>query len=756
MSYIDRIAQFVYPPAQGGEDETMRLNRAILVVMASTTSMGGLIWGTIYWLLGVPEVSIWPYGYVVLSFLNLAIYLRSKKYEILLIGQLTLILIIPTGLQWHLGGFASSGSVMLWSFLSPIVALVVSKTRSDARLWFFAFFALVFISGVIEAPLSIANSSIQMPDWGKNTFFVMNIFAPLITSYFIVYYFIGEGRQAQATLLAQSQELADANFSLQRLTDSLEDTVEQRTRELSEALELAETANRTKSLFLANMSHELRTPLNAIIGYSEMLEEEAEDFGYEDITPDLQKIQKAGKHLLSLINDILDISKIEAGKIEMYLEVFELRGLVTEVQNTIQPLIQQNNNKLLIEANDEHLGVISNDATKLRQIVYNLMSNAAKFTENGTITLAIKRYQESGEEWLELAVRDTGIGMTAEQTEKVFSEFTQADSSTTRKYGGTGLGLPISRHFAQMMGGDISVTSTLGEGSTFTAKILAYIESQTQPEEDTITAIAAARISTQEMNIVKGDITVLVVDDDLTVHELLTRQLTREGFKVICVESGSVALELAREIKPSIITLDVMMPGIDGWTILSKLKNDDELKDIPVIMLSMLKSKSQGMALGASDYLTKPVELKSLVTVLKRFVPKGKQNGNFKILIVEDDKDTQELFQRTAERQGWKAQVASNGKIGLEKIAVLVPDLILLDLMMPEMDGLTFLSEIRKKAEWQAVPIIAVTAKELTEADKKQLSEQAQQVLHKSEYADSDLVEQISKVLATHKEEVSE
>lgn len=750
MSYIDRIAQFVYPPTQGGESETLRLNRAILVVMASATSMGGLIWGTVYLALGVPEVSIWPYGYVILSFLNLMIYLRSQKYEILLIGQLTLILTIPTALQWHLGGFASSGAVSLWAFLSPIVALVVSKKRSDARIWFFAFFGLVFISGLLESSLSVANASIQMPAYGKNAFFVMNMFAPLITSYFIVSYFIGEGRQAQEAMLAQSQELADANFSLQRLTNSLEDTVEQRTKELSEALEQAETANRTKSLFLANMSHELRTPLNAIIGYSEMLEEEAGDFGYEDITPDLQKIQKAGKHLLALINDILDISKIEAGKVEMHLEAFELRGLINEVKNTIQPLIEQNQNTLVIEANDDHLGMITNDATKLRQVIYNLMSNAAKFTGNGTITFAVNRYQEAGEEWIEMAVSDTGIGMTSEQAQKVFQEFVQADLSTTRKYGGTGLGLPISRHFTQMMGGDISVSSILNEGSTFTVKILAQVKLQAQPEDDADTTIASAKIATQEMNILEGDITVLVVDNDITVHELLTRQLTREGFKVICVGSGDVAIQLAREIKPTIITLDVMMPGMDGWTVLSKLKNDAELKDIPVVMLSMLKSKSQGMALGASDYLTKPVERNTLIAVLKRFIPKNKRNDSYHILILEDDKDTQELFQRTAEREGWQAQVASNGRVGLEKLAQETPDLILLDLMMPEMDGLSFLTEIRKQVQWQNVPVIAVTAKELTEEDIQFLNEQAQQVLHKSEYTPPDLVAQIRSVLSTH------
>ena len=748
MSYIDRIAQLVYPPAQGGESEVLRLNRAILVVMASATSLGGLVWGIVYLILGVPEVSIWPFGYVVLSFLNLMLYLRSKQYEILLFGQLGLIMVIPTGLQWHIGGYGASGAVILWAFLSPIVALVVSKQRSDARWWFLAFVSLVIFSGVIEGWL--VQYDVGMPNYGKYAFFVMNMLAPLVTSYFIVFYFIGAGREAQEALHAQSQELADANFSLQRLTNSLEETVEQRTQELVTALEEAEKANRTKSLFLANMSHELRTPLNAIIGYSEMLEEEAEDFGYQDITPDLQKIQKAGKHLLALINDILDISKIEAGKVEMHLEAFELRSLVTEVKNTITPVVEQNKNTFVLEANDDHLGMITNDATKLRQVVYNLMSNAAKFTENGTITLAIKRYLDAGNEWLEMAIRDTGIGMTPEQTEKIFQEFIQADLSTTKKYGGTGLGLPISRHFTQMMGGDITVTSVLGEGSTFTVKILAHVKPQEKPEDDSDLVITPEKLSTQEFNIAEGDITILVVDDDATVHELLTRQLTREGYKVVCVEGGDVALQLAREIKPTIITLDVMMPGMDGWTVLSKLKADDELKDIPVVMLSMLKSKSQGMALGASDYLTKPVERNTLISVLKRFIPKHKENGHYDILILEDDKDTQELFQRTAEREGWKPRTAENGVVGLQRVNESIPDLILLDLMMPEMDGLTFLAELRKKSEWEEIPVIAVTAKELTEDDLEFLNAQTQQVLHKSEYTPPDLVQQIRTVLTKH------
>jgi signal transduction histidine kinase/DNA-binding response OmpR family regulator len=742
MNYLDRIAQFVYPPAQENESEALRLNRAILVAMASATSMGGIVWGTVYVLLGVPSVSIYPYGYVVLSFLNLMLYLRNKHYETLLFGQLFLILIVPVLLQWALGGFAASGAVMLWSLLSPIVALVVSKELKAARWWFFGFFGLVLISGIFES--WFAARGVRMPQYGINAFFVMNFFAPLMTTYFIVFYFIGAGRTATLAMHEQSKQLERANKSLQRLTGSLEETVRLRTQELSSALEAAEEASKTKSLFLANMSHELRTPLNAIIGYSEMLEEEAADSGYEEINPDLQRIQNAGKHLLALINDILDISKIEAGKTELYVEDVELSTILDEITGTVQPLVEQNGNTLNLEIGT--IGSIKTDTTKLRQIIFNLMSNAAKFTKNGTVTLQAKQYTELEVEWIEVAVADTGIGMTDEQVSRVFDVFTQADSSTTRRYGGTGLGLAISRRFAQIMGGDVTVTSVEGEGSTFTVRIPAQViplEERTEPVEIEVFT------KTQPIIFAADAPIVLVIDDDVMVHDLLKRQLTKEGFQVISARSGDEGLTMAQTYKPSIITLDVMMPGKDGWAVLSELKSDTQTADIPVIMLSIVKDKNLGMSLGASDYLTKPIDRALLINVLKRYMPQEK-DGNYCILIVEDDSATQELFKRTAEREGWQTMVAENGRIGLDRLAEQVPDLILLDLMMPEMDGLTFLAEMRDNPTWEHIPVIAITAKTLTEKDKQQLNAQAERVLFKADNSPSDLVRQIRGILTKH------
>ena len=559
----------------------------------------------------------------------------------------------------------------------------------------------------------------------------------------------------------------NANFNamtanLHELYTGLEFKVAERTEELSEALrelairrDEALEASKTKSLFLANMSHELRTPLNAIIGYSEMLEEEAEDYGYEDIVPDLLKIQKAGTHLLALINDILDISKIEAGKLDIYTEDFDFETLLDEMTTTIYPIIQDKGNKLVVKA-DKTIGTIHSDVTKMRQIVFNLLSNAAKFTENGTITVDVQTETIVGKEWLEISVIDTGIGMTPEQIANVFDEFTQADSSTTRKYGGTGLGLPISRHFAQMMGGDINITSTPGEGSKFQVRLPSHVMPITKDEgEDEIGQIIKLpeqldrRRTTETMRaIISSEATVLVIDDDHIVHDLLTRILTREGFNVVSAYSGDEGLILARQIKPNIITLDIMMPTMDGWAVLSKLKEDSELNQIPVVMLSMLENQSLGFALGATDYLTKPVEREKLISVLRQYYQRSTPNQPTKLLIVEDDPDVSELFERTATKEGWQVQTAQNGLVGLNRLAQEKPDLILLDLMMPEMDGIQFVNRMRSNEAWQDIPIVVVTAKTLTSDDQHQLQGQVERIVKKTDFTPELLISEIRKILA--------
>src|SRR5437773_73319 len=371
--------------------------------------------------------------------------------------------------------------------------------------------------------------------------------------------------------------------------------------------QLAE-ASKLKSQLLANMSHELRTPLNAIIGLTEMLHEDARDLKHPEELEPLERVLRAAHHLLELINDILDLSKIEAGRMDMHVETFAIAPLVDDVISTIAPAAAKNGNQIILHC-PQDIGDMHADQTRIRQALLNLVSNASKFTEHGSVTVDVARVMGKGGEAITMAVRDTGIGMSSEQIGRLFQEFVQADHSTTRKYGGTGLGLAISRRFCQMMGGEITVESQLGKGSTFTIRLPARIEA-VQPAP-LLRRVRPARVS---MKPVKGSL-VLVIDDDQTVCEVMARYLEREGFVVRTATGGRQGSQLARELHPAAIKLDINMPDLDGWTVLAELKGDPQLADIPVVLVTIEDNRSRGHSLGATEYMTKPIDRELIVSL---------------------------------------------------------------------------------------------------------------------------------------------
>ena len=526
-----------------------------------------------------------------------------------------------------------------------------------------------------------------------------------------------------------------------RMSDEVNALINARTSEMEKARDEAIDAKGETSRFFANMSHELRTPLNAILGYGEMLAEDCEDLGYDDLLPDLKKITSAGTHLLSLINNILDISKIESGKMELYITSFEIEDVVDVIRDISAPLVSKNNNAFQCNIQDG-IGAMRQDETKLRQCLSNLLSNAAKFTEAGTVTLEVDASLEKEIEMVSFKVIDTGEGMSEEGVGKVFEVYTQAERSTSAKHGGTGLGLPLSREMAQMMGGDITLTSELGVGSVFTLKL----PRDCPQDEHEVSDSVLEGIDDDEKLVV-------LIDDDVTMHDLIKRTLNKIGLTLVGATDSEKGMQMVRETKPKLLLLDVLMPGRDGWSILRECKSDPELKDMPVIMVSQLNQDTLANSLGADDYITKPIDRELFLKTIKNILGDGDTDNN-KILIIDDDENTRDLLSRMLKEGGWVPKTAKDGKEGLDQLGE-DPALIVLDLEMPRMDGFEFLNQyIETVNEEDRCPILVYSGKDLTDVQKELLENNVEGLVRKDEVSMDELSAIVKEIYSSGKAEV--
>jgi hypothetical protein len=503
---------------------------------------------------------------------------------------------------------------------------------------------------------------------------------------------------------------------------------------LRQAREEADAARKAQSAFLAGTSHDLRTPLNSILLYSEMLQQDAETAGQEGMARDLNKIHSAGQHLLQLLNDLLDLAKVEAGKMTLFLEEHSIQALVMELQDLAAPLVAQKGNTLRLEV-DPALKTLVTDATRFRQILLNLLSNAAKFTEGGDITLSLRPEHGEGDGWVIAEVRDTGMGIAPDQIDRLFQEFVQGEDNITKRFGGTGLGLVLCQRLSALLGGEIRVASELGKGSVFTIRLPWRRGSQDpSPHPASMPSLAQGALGRK----------VLIIDDDEGFREALGRVFTQEGYQVLEAGGGEEGLAIAREAHPTLITLDVVMPGIDGWTVLRTLKNEPELAGIPVILVTLVEDRSQGFALGAAEYFPKPIDPRRFQEVLRKFAtPRGS------LLLVEDDDTQRRALRRILEGDGWRVQEAAHGQEALrfleEDLAKgLKPDLVLLDLLMPRVDGFEFMEILRQRESWRNLPVVVLTSADLEEASRSQLANHdVKSILSKSAAPRAKLLETV-------------
>ncbi|TMC43841.1 MAG: response regulator [Chloroflexi bacterium] len=543
-------------------------------------------------------------------------------------------------------------------------------------------------------------------------------------------------RFAAKELRALARTFNQMALQLSGAYQTLEEKVSQRTSELQAANQELARANKLKSEFLANVSHELRTPLSAIIGFSQILLDGIDGPVNEEQQQDISQVNKSGQSLLALINQILDLSKIEAGKMELSLERVDLPALISSVLDSISPLAQAKG--LQIDTRfAPGLPALEADAGRLKQIVINLLSNAVKFTERGHIEILA---QPSGR-MVRIAVKDTGIGISAESQKVIFEEFVQGDGSSTRRHGGTGLGLSIVRRLVEMHGGAITVLSEPGLGSTFTFTVPAWASGQA--------ALGATqRRPLRRPNQGLPGAAILVVDDDPSVRQLISRHLEQEGWKTVQASNAADALQLAREIRPMLITLDIMMPDASGWWVLEKLKEDPLTAGIPVLVVTIVEDQRLVFALGASDYLGKPYDRGALIAKIHRLLPSldGKR-----VLVVDDDPEARTMLAKILTEERAEVIGAAGGDEAMAMIAQSPPDLVLLDLMMPGMSGFEMVARLRAQPAAAGIPVMIVSAKELTAEDVLTLNGHIQRFVAKGSIEPKGLTNAVRQMLGDNK-----
>jgi DNA-binding response OmpR family regulator/two-component sensor histidine kinase len=556
--------------------------------------------------------------------------------------------------------------------------------------------------------------------------------------------------RAMLRIKKAEEELAESKNEYQQLAEKLKETNQR-----------LEEYNRLKAEFIANMSHELRTPLTAIIGFAQLALMKSPEISLaKDSAMTFERILRNGRHLLTLIDEVLDIAKIEAGRMKIHADHFDVGELAQNAFNELQSLAIQKGLDYRLQIPEE-LPLVFTDPVRLRQVMTNLLSNAIKFTEKGSVEVVLLA---SGDDNFQFIVRDTGIGIDSNAQKFIFERFRQADGAMTRTAGGTGLGLSIVKQIVGLLGGEISVSSSVGEGSIFTVTLPVSLSEKKREDETARTEEEVVRKTVEiedsggsakfaeTREISSGDESkplVLIIEDDSDMANLLSQTVVNSGYRTIAVNNGKAGLQTAREQDVSAILLDVMMPGMDGWKVLQALKADRQTTQIPVIVCSVVDNRPLGYRLGASHYFVKPVEPDQLTSVLQEIVPNQKARNENYVLIVDDEHGVRELLANALRKAGFNVRAAASGEVALKMLNENIPQAVLSDLMMPGgMSGFELIARVRSNPQTEGVPIIVITGKDMTIEDKQFISSEIADVIRKGDLMMSDLNTRLRQTLA--------